>query len=446
MKFQEICSLLENVKKNGNGYTARCPAHQDKENSLSISPKTDKLLLNCFAGCDTSNIVSALGLTMQDLFFEAYQDKPTSEKRPYKEKQAKKITAVYPYTDESGELLYENVRFEPKDFRQRRYDADGKTVWSLNGTQRVPYRLPELIEGVKEGADIFVCEGEKDADNLRSLGFAATSFKNWKPEFNQYLKSSHVCLIQDHDKAGLKQANDACKMLYENIASLKVIDLFQDESLPEKHGNDFSDWFEDNKKNGLSIDEIAEKLCILTDNAGVWKQGETINLDTEKDDFPSLFVRKSANDWIAQAKLKPIPKMLFDEFWFENEVCIFFGDTGKGKTILAVQIADAISRNEAINNFKLEAEKQKILYFDFELSEKQFEKRYSTEQADIYTNHFLFDENFQRIEINRFCETPKRFTDFESYLFFSLEYEIVASDAKVLIVDIIKCFKSITER
>lgn len=177
-------------------------------------------------------------------------------------------------------------------------------------------------------------------------------------------------------------------------------------------------------------------------------QEPPIDFDAVKDaaDFSSLFVRKSANAWMEQAKLKPIPKMLFDEFWFENEVCILFGDTGKGKTILAVQIADAISRNAAIGNFRLEAEKQKILYFDFELSEKQFEKRYSVEQGDIYTNHFLFDENFQRIEINRFCDVPKRFTDFESYLFFSLEYEIAVSGAKVLIVDNITYLKSETEK
>jgi hypothetical protein len=153
----------------------------------------------------------------------------------------------------------------------------------LNGTRRVPYRLPELIEAVGRGADVWLCEGEKDADNLRTLGLAATSFKNWKSEFNALLKSSHVCLIQDHDKAGIKQANDACKLLSVTSASLKTLDFYTGESLPEKHGKDFSDWFENEKRNGLSREEIAERLCILTDNADTWQPINTDDAESISD-------------------------------------------------------------------------------------------------------------------------------------------------------------------
>ena len=66
---------------------------------------------------------------------------------------AGKIVAVYPYTDEHGELLYEVCRIEPgkngraKDFTQRHYDAGGKVVWGMDGVRRVLYRLTEVREG-----------------------------------------------------------------------------------------------------------------------------------------------------------------------------------------------------------------------------------------------------------------------------------------------------------
>jgi len=273
MTLQEFLTLpkLHKVKKSLNGYTALCPAHKDEKPTLSIDEKADKIVLNCFAHCSVNEICACLEIKVSDLFFEPYQTKQSSGKSDYNPLAAKKVVAVYPYTDETGELLYENVRYEGKGFSQRRYDADGREVWSLNGTRRVPYRLPELIEAVKDGADVWLCEGEKDADNLRTLGLAATSFKNWKSEFNAYLKTARVCLIQDHDQAGLKQASDACKLLSGNTASLKMLDFYQDEPLPEKHGKDFSDWFENEKRNSLSDEEIAERLCIFTDNADVWQ-------------------------------------------------------------------------------------------------------------------------------------------------------------------------------
>ena len=80
-----------------------------------------------------------------------------------------------------------------------------------------------------------------------------------------------------------------------------------------------------------------------------------------------IFTIKTGNEWINQAKTRPIPKMLFGELWYESEICILFADTNLGKSILAVQIGDSISKGEQINGFKLEAQKQPILYFDFEL-------------------------------------------------------------------------------
>lgn len=137
-----------------------------------------------------------------------------------------------------------------------------------------------------------------------------------------------------------------------------------------------------------------------------------------------------ANKWIEQAKTRPIPKMLFGEFWFEGEIGILFADTNLGKSILAVQISNSISKGEQIPGFVLEALMQLVLYFDFELFAKQFENRYS----EGYSNHYVFDKNFIRIEINPDAIIPEHQT-FEKFLNDSLEHSVIETGAKVLIID-----------
>lgn len=134
----------------------------------------------------------------------------------------------------------------------------------------------------------------------------------------------------------------------------------------------------------------------------------------------------TANEWLTEASINPKPKMLFSEFWFENELSILFADTNLGKSILAVQIADSIGKGKAITDFKLEAEKQKVLYFDFELSSKQFEGRYSNN----YNQHYLFDDNFLRSEIDYDSE------NIETKLILNqISKEIEETNAKVIIID-----------
>ena len=150
--------------------------------------------------------------------------------------------------------------------------------------------------------------------------------------------------------------------------------------------------------------------------------------EARTEDANNLLLVRSVNQCINDAKTRPIPKMLFSEFWYEEELCILFADTNLGKSILAVQIANSISKGEAIRGFRLEAQQQVVMYFDFEMSDKQFEKRYSIN----YEHHYVFDNNFLRIEINPECTD---FTDFEKALFESIENNIVLYDAKILIID-----------
>ncbi len=309
MTLQEIIPRFKSVRKNGAGYTALCPAHDDQQPSLSITESDGKILMKCHSGCDVQSIVSKLGIELKDLFTETKLTKKTSNS------QSKKIVAVYPYTDENGDLLYENVRFEPKGFSQRKPNGAGGYDYSLNGTRRVPYRLSELIKAVEDplnlehGATVWLCEGEDDADNLRSLGFTTSNFKNWQPEFNSLLKSAHICILQDHDKAGLKQAADVAKILYGNVASLKVIDLFSAEPIPEKHGKDVSDFIKTSAEDkNLSAEEIAESLCVLADHTDVWQPNEEDKSSIEAEGFADTPI-----------EVKPFPQ--------PNEKC-FYGLAG----------------------------------------------------------------------------------------------------------------------
>jgi RecA-family ATPase len=168
----------------------------------------------------------------------------------------------------------------------------------------------------------------------------------------------------------------------------------------------------------------------------------------EAQENKGLFKVMPANKWIERAKKRPMPKMLFAEYWFEGELCILFADTNLGKSILAVQIGNSISKGEQIPGFKLETLKQPILYFDFELTDKQFEGRYSVknEVKKEYENHYNFDlNNFIRVEINPDADIPEGLT-FEEYLNQSLEQSIIETQAKVLIIDNLTYLKTETEK
>ncbi|MDP4286231.1 MAG: AAA family ATPase [Bacteroidota bacterium] len=166
-----------------------------------------------------------------------------------------------------------------------------------------------------------------------------------------------------------------------------------------------------------------------------------LNKSLEFAEANGLLTLKTANDWIEQAKSRPIPKRLFGDLWFEGELCILFADTNLGKSSLAVQIADSISRNKSIPNFAFDARKQPTVYFDFELSDKQFENRYSKDFED----HYQFDKNFKRVEINSEAIIPEGII-FEEHLYNAIEKIIIETKAKILIIDNITYLSNQTDK
>lgn len=158
----------------------------------------------------------------------------------------RRIAARYDYLDEQGTLLFQAVRFEPKDFRQRRPKSDGKWIWNVRGVRPVLYRLPELITA-PAGSRVYIAEGEKDVDNLRQLGVIATTSpggaakpggrSKWGAEYARYLAGFDVVILPDNDDAGRAHANTIAVSIAGVAASVRILQL---PGLAAK--GDVSDW------------------------------------------------------------------------------------------------------------------------------------------------------------------------------------------------------------
>lgn len=216
MWISDLVTRLDGAKRTGDGWMARCPAHEDDRPSLSLRDGTDgRILVHCHAGCPPEAIVGALGLTLPDLFAD-----PVPSGRD--------ILETYDYTDADGTLLYQVVRFAPKDFRQRRPDGQGGWVWNLNGTPRVLYRLPELRTAIAAGKRVFVVEGERDVETVRRAGYAATTNAGgagkWRAEYSEGLRSADVVVVADRDAPGRTHAQDVARALQGVAARVVVVE------------------------------------------------------------------------------------------------------------------------------------------------------------------------------------------------------------------------------
>jgi hypothetical protein len=135
------------------------------------------------------------------------------------------------------------VRLDPKGFRQRRPDrtGEGGWLWNLKDVQRVLYRLPEVLKAVAVGQNVFVAEGEKDADNLAQLGLTATTNAGgagkWSSGYSQTLRGAHVVIFPDNDEPGRQHAARVQQSLRGKAASVHIVNL---PGLPPM--GDVSDW------------------------------------------------------------------------------------------------------------------------------------------------------------------------------------------------------------
>ena len=261
-----LLSRLEGVHPNGEGYKARCPvpAHGkgegDRNPSLSIGTGEldGTVLLKCFAGCSKQDVLDAVGLSWSDL-------SPSTNGHS----KGRKIAAVYDYVDAEGRLVFQAVRYQPRDFKQRRPKPGSKQrngvgedwIWTLKGVERVLYRLPEVIRGVEDERTVYVVEGEKDADRLAKAGFIATTAPEgagkWRDAFSETLRGAGAVVIPDNDPAGEKHADKVIRSLAGTAARVKLL------RLPGEGVKDAFDWF--------AAGGTAGELERMTREATAWK-------------------------------------------------------------------------------------------------------------------------------------------------------------------------------
>jgi putative DNA primase/helicase len=235
MNLETVLARLQGVRRSGRRWMALCPAHEDKNPSLSVREENGTLLLHCFAGCALETICASMRIEMSELFSD---DGP-----------APRIVAEYDYLDADGKVLFQVVRFEPKDFRQRRPGGKDSWHWNLNGVRRVLYRLPEVLAA----KFVLGCEGEKDCETARALGIVATcnpgGAGKWREEYSKSLHGKRFTIIADSDEPGRKHAQQVAVSLYGKVESLQVLEL--------TGAKDLTEWVE---RGGISAEPFAALL------------------------------------------------------------------------------------------------------------------------------------------------------------------------------------------
>lgn len=276
-KTWELLSLLSDVQPSpgkDSQWLAVCPGHDDSKPSLSIGVGHEgRLLLHCFAGCTTSHVLKSLNLPITALFPDRPKSTRTANRRQSTSsfEDESKIVAKYDYMSESDELVFQVVRFEPKNFRQRRPKPDGRPgwIWSVKDSHKVPYRLPELLKSSPE-TPIYIVEGEKDADQLAALGLVATTNAGgagkWlaTPAFTEPFHGRNVIVLPDNDESGRKHSEDVARKLHKSAASIKIVRL---PALEDK--GDVSDW--------IAAGGTLEQLLNLVAQTSAW----TYKIDPE---------------------------------------------------------------------------------------------------------------------------------------------------------------------
>ena len=225
------------------GWVAQCPAHDDRNPSMSLGTGKDgRALIHCHAGCSIVDILNALELPTGAIFadWDPYKTssgtitslrawrqakaKTPKPKSPYRREK----TDHWDYHDADGTHVARVVRYQlidpdtgeivGKTFTQHAWDAEhNRQQPNLGGIDMPLYRLPQVRQAIAAGALVMVCEGERDADTATAAGICATTAAmgagSWRPHHTAQLAGAPVIVIMaDDDPPGRQHAtvvNDA---------------------------------------------------------------------------------------------------------------------------------------------------------------------------------------------------------------------------------------------
>jgi AAA domain len=330
LNTEDILKKLHGVFETSNGWQARCPAHQDNKQSLSIGEDGGKTLLYCQAGCETVKIVKAMGLEMRDLF-------PG-------EPEQRTLVAAYDYQDENGDLRYQIVRYNPKDFRARRPDGNGDWIYSVKDIQLVPYQLP-LISKYNW---VLGTEGEKDAD-VGFTNFLLPTTTNpfgagkWLDQYAPYFAGKTVVLCPHRDDAGRKHMQSVACSLFPVAKKTKIVEL--------PFGKDLAEFCALGGTREQLIALIQAAPVVTAEQIESWRQVEAPSPDERED--------KSLGELMAEPE--QIVEWLCDGLLPSGGSSLFSAKAKVGKTTTARCLAAAVVRGEKF--LGRETKQGTVLYF-----------------------------------------------------------------------------------
>jgi hypothetical protein len=205
--FDRVLDRLERVVRNGQTAMASCPVashgkgNGDREPSLSVRESDGRVLLNCMSGCQTQDVLVAIGLDWPDLF-----EGPVTNERGVKVDEW-----VYQQRDGSPHMIAERwQRPNGKRFVQRIPGAERAGLPA--GFKPALYKLPKVLAAAEDHREVFVVEGEKCVAAAEYLGLVATTApggasKPWEAYYASWLKGvSMVTVIADNDEPGRRHA------------------------------------------------------------------------------------------------------------------------------------------------------------------------------------------------------------------------------------------------
>lgn len=328
MTIEDFLSRLEGVSGGNGQYKAKCPAHDDKKASLSVGKGRDnKIVMKCHAGCNTVDVLAAMGLTEADLFDNSQK---LTQERP-------KVVARYNYTDEQGRLLNQKTRFADKSFSWSHYE-NGKW-WRGRKGDPVLYNLP----AVAGAGFLYIVEGEKDVETLKAAGVPAVCGADgagpgkWLPQYTEALRGKQVAVIQDNDDIGKAFAVETANALHGAAASVRVLDLTRIwPELPE-HG-DTTDIVEHIKDGAVEI----VNLAMHTD--------EWVPRREEIKQQINQYVDEDIKPVIARASDVPYepPRFLIPPYFLKGKGTLIQADPGTGKTAFMCAIAATVSNGQPL--------------------------------------------------------------------------------------------------
>jgi hypothetical protein len=236
MQAEQIAKTLGNAKKANGQWVASCPVpshgkgNGDKNPSLSININDDgKPLFHCHGGCsqeDVFHTIRALNLLPELL----ERPDPLANIRPIPRNI---LEQEWAYQDEDRQTVFVKQRYKigetGKTYRLYKVDADGRKHSTLGDARIVPYNLPALLDAKTAGRNVFLVEGEKAADAIKSIGMIATTAHtgagSWPAAITEYFAGAQVIIVPDNDVPGWQYAYKAAEAILPIVKSLKVVDL-----------------------------------------------------------------------------------------------------------------------------------------------------------------------------------------------------------------------------